>query len=465
MVALCLHILLATNPNMETTTRTSLKEPPKLFSLRNAAHSWTHGRDNHNNNNNPQKQHVSPRTLSRRQEYEQKYPPTDKARIRDFVQSLRNGTLDEQHTALSQSSLLPYDIMDCPDVPPPEYPVHFPLLQVLEEWPVDVLQWPTNQNHPQPHFLHHSLCIFDWTRPEHRTRIMAYQAKYDVPFLVRNHDEILQATERWMRHDPAYLASLIEEPQRTEHSTSNHLPFWRLPKGKQKHAKHNGNNEYKDWKPPTENIQMTFREWYDKAVAMDEAIANGQDHTNLDHYYFRLNGDPFQRNTYLYEELPMFDPDLSLPGENVFMWEPDEARGINCRLGMAGNIAEAHYDAGRNWILLVGGGQRRYILGHPRQCPNLALYPVGHPSARHSAPNWSDIGKNGDNGSDGLSEAAQALAHAEVTQVVLQASDALFLPTHWFHFIVSLNRNYQCNARSGSTSTYAKYITDCGFPV
>ena len=98
--------------------------------------------------------------------------------------------------------------------------------------------------------------------------------------------------------------------------------------------------------------------------------------------------------------------------------------GINCRWGMAGNVAEAHYDGGRNWIVLLGGGQRRYILGHPRECPNLALYPVGHPSGRHSAPNWSEIGKLPRN----QSPAARALSHAQVTQVVLQASDALFLP-------------------------------------
>ena len=91
---------------------------------------------------------------------------------------------------------------------------------------------------------------------------------------------------------------------------------------------------------------------------------------------------------------------------------------------MAGNVAEAHYDGGRNWIVLLGGGQRRYILGHPRECPNLALYPVNHPSGRHSSVDWSEIGRL----PKSQSPAARALSHAQVTQVVLQASDALFLP-------------------------------------
>lgn len=115
--------------------------------------------------------------------------------------------------------------------------------------------------------------------------------------------------------------------------------------------------------------------------------------------------------------------------------------GINCRWGMAGNVAEAHYDGGRNWIVLLGGGQRRYILGHPRECPNLALYPVNHPSGRHSAPNWSEIGKLPRN----QSPAARALSHAQVTQVVLQASDALYLPVSPNSVEVHCTRDHQAD--------------------
>jgi len=48
-------------------------------------------------------------------------------------------------------------------------------------------------------------------------------------------------------------------------------------------------------------------------------------------------------------------------------------------------------------------------------------------------------------------------------QVVLQAGDVLYLPTNYFHHIVSLNTNLQCNARSGVTQHYMKEIKDCGF--
>jgi len=52
---------------------------------------------------------------------------------------------------------------------------------------------------------------------------------------------------------------------------------------------------------------------------------------------------------------------------------------------------------------------------------------------------------------------------AMVNEVVLEAGDALYLPTYWFHFIVSLNLNYQCNARSGISYEYQTHIRDCGF--
>jgi len=38
-------------------------------------------------------------------------------------------------------------------------------------------------------------------------------------------------------------------------------------------------------------------------------------------------------------------------------------------------------------------------------------------------------------------------------------------PTNWFHFIVNLSLNYQCNARSGTTYESAHLMEDCGFKM
>jgi ribosomal protein L16 Arg81 hydroxylase len=44
--------------------------------------------------------------------------------------------------------------------------------------------------------------------------------------------------------------------------------------------------------------------------------------------------------------------------------------------------------------------------------------------------------------------------HTTVNEVVLHAGDVLYLPTFWFHHIVSLTTNYQCNTRSGYSVEY-----------
>jgi ribosomal protein L16 Arg81 hydroxylase len=119
---------------------------------------------------------------------------------------------------------------------------------------------------------------------------------------------------------------------------------------------------------------------------------------------------------------------------------------------MKGVIAENHFDGSRNAIVVLGGS-RRYILSHPDQCQNLALYPKGHPSARHSAVDWTD---------PDYVQYPQ-FADAMANEVVLTAGQVLYLPTEWFHFIQSLELNYQCNTRSGITDHYKSHIQECGF--
>jgi hypothetical protein len=213
------------------------------------------------------------------------------------------------------------------------------------------------------------------------------------------------------------------------------MMYWKL-RGEQK-APHG-------WKAPTENVDITFDEWYRHAVELESA----PDTTNAEHWYFRLNGEYEGRNGFLYDELPFFTPNES----SFFMVDPSDQRGINCRFGSKGIIAELHYDFSRNFILLMKG-QKRYIIAHPNQCRNMELHPAGHPSARHSRINWSDP-KDWQTGRFG---------EAMVSEIVLQAGDALYLPTSWFHFIVSLNLNYQCNARSGVTYETQEAIHQCGF--
>ena len=97
----------------------------------------------------------------------------------------------------------------------------------------------------------------------------------------------------------------------------------------------------------------------------------------------------------------------------------------------------------------------RYILANPDQCPHMSLYDKSHPSARHSNFDWST--------GDTSSFPESFREHAMGNEVVLQAGDALYLPTYWFHYIVSLELNFQCNTRSGFGIERQNTIANCGF--
>lgn len=236
------------------------------------------------------------------------------------------------------------------------------------------------------------------------------------------------------------------------------------------------------------------------------------------YYYFRLVGcgekDDCERNSteYLFDELPFFQPKretIKTPPEDTFgtpeiipesssshsnqeslyLVQPEKQRGIHCRFGMPGMIAANHYDASRNAITVLGGS-RRYIISRPKQCSNLGLYPVGHASSRHSKVDWTtayeDYKKlaNYDHEKREESETLESswlssdapswidyrkslslLANnATSTEVILQAGDVLYLPSYWFHYIISLTTNMQCNTRSGREGRDDQIMADCGFP-
>ncbi len=86
---------------------------------------------------------------------------------------------------------------------------------------------------------------------------------------------------------------------------------------------------------------------------------------------------------YLFDELDFFRADLTKKKgrkkSSMYLVEPSKQAGIHCRFGMKGVVAENHYDAHRNAIVVLGG-ERRYLLAHPREAKNMALYPEGKPS-------------------------------------------------------------------------------------
>ena len=194
---------------------------------------------------------------------------------------------------------------------------------------------------------------------------------------------------------------------------------------------------------------MEYTDWISKANQTDESKLG----PNNPHWYYRLIGcgkgmskscDPNSSEN-LFDELPFFQPK-----HNLYMVHPSQQKGIHCRFGMKGVIAENHFDGSRNQVVILGG-ERRYILAHPYECENLALYPKQHPSGRHSAVDWSEPDL----------EHFPQFKNAMGNEVVMQAGDVLYLPTNWFHYIISLDLNFQCNTRSGRTEDYD--MSSCGF--
>ena len=64
------------------------------------------------------------------------------------------------------------------------------------------------------------------------------------------------------------------------------------------------------------------------------------------------------------------------------------------------------------------GGERLYLLEHPKNCEGMALYNQSHPMERHSMVDWS---------------APNLTAHPDfkkvrINEIVLQAVDVLYIP-------------------------------------
>ena len=119
-----------------------------------------------------------------------------------------------------------------------------------------------------------------------------------------------------------------------------------------------GGAAYPEWAPPTDIVHSTFADWL--------AFARGADDRELgpeaQHRYLMmgtpplsalLRGSSVRRSHFVTKDLPCFTPGT----ENFFVTDIRKNKGIQCRFGMRGVIAEAHYE-GVGTAMLRG---RRYI--------------------------------------------------------------------------------------------------------
>ena len=99
-------------------------------------------------------------------------------------------------------------------------------------------------------------------------------------------------------------------------------------------------------------------------------------------------------------------------------------------------------------------GAKRYILNPPSACKKLGIITDSkHPSYRHSAIDWSDL------------QQARSFdfGHVQAIDTIVRTGEVLYIPSFWFHYIVSLRYSVQCNTRSGTPPNEEgkTYIEEC----
>ena len=336
-----------------------------------------------------------------------------------------------------------YDTENCPDYPPENYPMEWKLVdEILDHWNPEDINIPTDG-------IYQGLCIFNSAEEA----IHYHDA--NLPFVIRNKNDsaLLQTIHRWNYDKPKFLLSRLgyDLTYIVERSPNHHL-LYTLPRNKRKH-----HTKKKQTSSLVKRIHMTFLDWWKKANV-------GMNYSSNDvHYQFEFIGKYITH--WLYEDLPFFHPNQRMnyindfagikKNENDSTEDDNNYSGIHCRFSMVGNMAECHYDNSDNYISILGG-QKRYILSHPKSCEYFHLYPEHHESGRHSSLDWTS-----------KEQYSKMTDQAMANEVVMQAGDILYLPSYWFHTIISLSLNYQCNARSEIKSKddheYLTFIQKCGF--
>lgn len=334
---------------------------------------------------------------------------------------------------------LKYEYPKRPNEPPPmgEYPPLEPLGNIMERWPQDDIDHP-----PQPYV--ENLLHFDYMDLEQRAVAEKFR-NLELPFKMVNVPELDVANVKWTDE---YVSSHFDSISPTkahgtcQESVDSFFCFFRS----------------QNWDvdsmgpPPTKDNDFTFAKWAKHARYADRVgLAPSETH-----YYWQAGVDKRERLmpktlwSFISKDLPSF----SSPKSTFFGFNPSEQKGIQCRFGERGVTAATHYDSGRNMVAMITGA-KRYILGPPKACPKLGIIATKrHPAFRHSLLNFghlnalkSEVGKRD---MPLLERQWMDISYDSMAvDTVLKAGEVLYIPSHWFHYIISLQKSAQCNTRSG----------------
>ncbi len=289
------------------------------------------------------------------------------------------------------------------------------LLDLVQKWHPDNPDIPTDF---EEHLQH-----FDFGNPYERAIAEKYR-DMEIPFKIFNVTDFNDVSRKW---SDAYLRENLKHAgarAHVERSKNNHFMFWSY-RGLRSGARGG-------FTPPTEIMSfMTFNDWLPLAR---DADARKLDNAS-EHFYFMSGADAHEHGrTFISRDLPLFSTEKN----NFWITNTAANKGIQCRFGMRGVIAESHYDSGKNMVAMLRGA-KRYIVTPPWTCDRLGIISdTKHPSYRHSVIDWSD-----------MAQAQKNFNGVNAFDTVVRAGEVLYIPSFWFHYIVSLQYSIQCNSRSG----------------
>eukprot|EP00605_Chrysophyceae_sp_TOSAG23-4_P000738 GSChrysophyteH1.ASY1.ANO1.825.1 assembled CDS len=302
---------------------------------------------------------------------------------------------------------------------PGDYPKFQSLLERIEKW---------NPDDPDPpKMFTETLQHFDYSN-EHELTLAKQYRDAEIPFKIYNVPQFDAVAEKW---DLDFLLNVFEQgaSYSVEESNSNHFMYW---------ARKGWKKATEKYVPPTKIIshEVTFEEWLKTALEADEMMYGQAENMNKTHWYFMSNAQKGDRSkSFIGRDLQLF----SNGKPNFFIKKPEANKGIQCRMAMRGIIAEAHYDCGRNMILMLRGA-KRYVLTPPESCEHVHLIPdPNHPSFRHSVIDWSNVTQARENSFDKV----------QAIDTIVRTGEVLYVPSYWMHYIISTDMSIQCNSRFG----------------
>jgi hypothetical protein len=325
----------------------------------------------------------------------------------------------------------------------------YPQLRSLEE-----LMHNWNQDEDHEGIIPESLIHFNYSNPEELQAAKLFRDA-ELPFKLYDIPEITNAGNKWTDD---YLSENFASGDNRPHFLSKAGKA--LASGM---CQESVNNYFAFFVPkmwnidsmglaPTRTNDWNFQVWADHARYADATVLS----PDRPHFYWQAGVGPNERFnepkhwTFITKDLPSF----SATEENFFLFRPKEQKGIQCRFGERGVAAATHFDGGRNMVAMMNGA-KRYILSPPKQCSRLGTFTnKKSPIYRHSLLNFGHLTHLDDiTKSEGMSLEERAwlerASSAQAVETVLKGGEVLYIPSHWFHYIISVQKSAQCNVRSG----------------